>query len=347
MRPLSSVSTLAAAAVALMDGVATADAAWLPGGTPVAQDDADESLPVLASDAGGSVTVAWQQFGRIHAQRLTRTGDIAPGWPADHGLEVCPDGPVGPCMQSSVRIAPDAIGGVFVLWHDERRSDCQYFCIDQLRADGAVVCDARSSRRSFPRAVPDGTGGAYAAWYDSTFYPRATHLTRWGERWPGWPHDGAHLSDSPYGDYQMVLAAGGGRSAYVAWSEGRQPTGTFSRVLTQELLPGWLAGDTTRSFAIAWPAARPDPRRLHLASCSPNPTQAGVVVTFSLPDESPAWLEVFDLQGRRRLRQEVSALGRGQHVVEVAASRTLPTGVYLVRLSQAGKASAARVAIIH
>jgi hypothetical protein len=65
-----------------------------------------------------------------------------------------------------------------------------------------------------------------------------------------------------------------------------------------------------------------------------NPTTRGIEATFSLPDASPARLELFDVGGRRVAAREVGGLGAGSHVVTIGDGLRLAPGTYLLRLSR-------------
>ena len=78
----------------------------------------------------------------------------------------------------------------------------------------------------------------------------------------------------------------------------------------------------------------------------PNPAGRDLRVAFSLPDGSPARLELFDLTGRRITAREVGELGAGGHLVSLAQDRSLPPGVYLLRLTRGGHSLAARAIVL-
>lgn len=79
----------------------------------------------------------------------------------------------------------------------------------------------------------------------------------------------------------------------------------------------------------------------------PNPAKAGFAISFSLPSNAPATLELIDLAGRRVLTREVGTLGTGRHTLALASETgRLPIGVYGIRLSQAGKISNGKVSIV-
>jgi len=89
-------------------------------------------------------------------------------------------------------------------------------------------------------------------------------------------------------------------------------------------------------------AGVPTTSELALAGARPNPSDRGFTVAFSLVDASPARIEVLDVAGRRLLSLEVGALGPGSHTVDLARERKLPAGIYIIRLSQAGRALTTR-----
>ena len=85
---------------------------------------------------------------------------------------------------------------------------------------------------------------------------------------------------------------------------------------------------------------------LSLAGASPNPSEHGVAVRFSLPGDERATLELFDLKGRRIASREVGSLGAGDHLVPLTDQRNLPAGVYLVRASAGGQTAKGQFAVV-
>jgi len=81
------------------------------------------------------------------------------------------------------------------------------------------------------------------------------------------------------------------------------------------------------------PGAPPASRRIEMSPPSPNPSAGGLLVRLSLPSGRPTALEVYDVTGRRVALHNVGLLGPGEHVVDLDAERRLPTGVYLVALT--------------
>lgn len=83
-----------------------------------------------------------------------------------------------------------------------------------------------------------------------------------------------------------------------------------------------------------------------LAGARPNPAGQDLTVALSLPDASPARLELVDLAGRRVFARDVGRLGAGNHVVHVAHGHTLVAGVYLLRLTRGAHSLTTRAVIV-
>jgi hypothetical protein len=69
-------------------------------------------------------------------------------------------------------------------------------------------------------------------------------------------------------------------------------------------------------------------------------------VSFNLPSDHPASLDLIDVAGRRVATRAVGALGAGEHVMSLN-ERALLGGVYFVRLSQDGRSVTTRAAVTH
>jgi hypothetical protein len=77
-----------------------------------------------------------------------------------------------------------------------------------------------------------------------------------------------------------------------------------------------------------------------------NPALGLFSVSFSLPDTRPARLELYDVSGRRVLAREVGAMGPGTHVLRLAETSGLSSGVYWLRLVHPTKTLVARAALV-
>jgi len=233
---------------------APARAGWLAGGTPVTSDQMDQAFPVLAPSGDGGAIVAWQEFGRIFAQKLTPRGGVSPGWAADRGLEVCPSAPQGPYHQCAPRIAPDGDGGAFILWHDGRNFGCRQYCFDESRelymqhitGDGVIdplwpdaglsvgssfgeMVFTNGTGRLKPTAfntqiTPDNRGGVIIVWEerpplsgDSVATIRAQRVSARGQLL--WSARGTLACIASGGHWYPILWADGSGGAFVAWEE--------------------------------------------------------------------------------------------------------------------------------
>ena len=76
----------------------------------------------------------------------------------------------------------------------------------------------------------------------------------------------------------------------------------------------------------------------------PNPAHGELWVEFSLADPGAATLELVDIAGRRVALREVGGFGPGRHRIELR--EPLPTGVYLVRLTQGRSSRVMKVAML-
>jgi hypothetical protein len=86
------------------------------------------------------------------------------------------------------------------------------------------------------------------------------------------------------------------------------------------------------------------PLELGLRSIGAIPARGAPAVECALPEDAPATLEVHDIAGRRIASRELGSLGAGRHLI--ALEGRLPAGVYIVRLTQAGRARIVKLAIL-
>jgi hypothetical protein len=90
------------------------------------------------------------------------------------------------------------------------------------------------------------------------------------------------------------------------------------------------------------------PKRAEFAlhGANPNPAVGELWISFSLPSEAPAILELLDLGGRRVLALDAGSLGAGAHRVNLGHGSNVAPGVYVVRLRQGANTRSTKVAII-
>jgi hypothetical protein len=86
---------------------------------------------------------------------------------------------------------------------------------------------------------------------------------------------------------------------------------------------------------------------LALGGISPNPLTGGhALVRFTLDGTTDGRLEVLDVAGRRVFASAVGRLGPGSHTLDLDASHRLSNGVYLVRLTSAGRTLTSRAVLM-
>jgi hypothetical protein len=64
-----------------------------------------------------------------------------------------------------------------------------------------------------------------------------------------------------------------------------------------------------------------------------------------LTSDAPATLELMDVTGRRAFERAVGSLGAGEHRIDLASARSVPPGLYFLRLTQGGRTAMSRVAV--
>jgi hypothetical protein len=103
-----------------MTGAGAAAPGWPPSGAAVCTAAGEQAAPRIVPDGAGGAVVTWYDYRAgtntdIYAQRLTWTGDVAPGW-ATNGLALCS----ATRDQQGPTAVPDGSGGAIVAWQDYR-----------------------------------------------------------------------------------------------------------------------------------------------------------------------------------------------------------------------------------
>jgi hypothetical protein len=87
-------------------------------------------------------------------------------------------------------------------------------------------------------------------------------------------------------------------------------------------------------------------RILTIAPPFPNPAKFDCIVSFDLPTNTPADLQLFDAGGRKVYSKEVGTLGPGRQSINIGPELKLKPGLYFIRIAQSGQEVTSRIAIV-
>jgi hypothetical protein len=318
---------------------------WTPGGVALCTAPNTQSYPTLASDGGGGAIVTWadRRSGSntdIYAQRVSSAG--VPQWAAD-GVALC----TAANVRAYPMIVSDGTDGAIVAWQDYRSgTDFDIYAqrvsaagVPRWAVDGVALCAAADAQYD-PMIVSDGAGGAIVTWYDfrngTNYDIYAQRVNAAGEQM--WTAGGVALCTAANSQvYPSIVPENGG--AIIAWQDYR--SGADSDIYAQNINDEGILGG-----ALLPVLSSPIATGLSIIGVRPNPSFGDFTISFSLPDDTPAVLELYDLTGRRVESLSVGDLGPGAHSAALAQSvRSLPQGVYFVSLTQGGRRAFCRVAI--
>lgn len=244
----------------LVDGAATAPpnvSTWL-------KTHSEAQSNALVPDGAGGCLVVWtdsRSYGTtgcdIYAQRVTSSGAVSAGWPAN-GLAIC----AAPGDQEAAQLVPDGTGGAFAIWVDPRPDTYVQHATgagvvtgptDGLGIIGPGV--APMNRFYHAMAVADGAGGAHVVWPDvrdastTAVDLYAQHLTAAPlAADPAWPAGGAPLSTAPgEQDALGAIVDDGSGGFFAAWEDSRDYGTNYWDIYAQHI----LASGSPPSFAVA------------------------------------------------------------------------------------------------
>ncbi|MGH7729983.1 MAG: hypothetical protein ACRENJ_01895 [Candidatus Eiseniibacteriota bacterium] len=337
-----------------------------------------EGVRLVADGLGGAV-VAWPDRrsdpnGDLYAQRVTGAGAVAPGWPAD-GAVVC-DTPNEQQLLPAGAMVPDGAGGVIVCWGDARQPVANGFdvYVQRLMADGSPapgwpedglgLCTA-AGNQTYPWAVTNGAGGAIVCWGDGRagvgngdIYaalvnadgttPVLLALVSAEAR------AGLVLLHWYAADAVGLDAVVHRRTAGTEWAArarvGADGTGHL-RFEDRQVVPGARYGyrlgiteNGVESFSgEVWVTV---PAAAGFAIGAWNAADGSLRVSFSLPADGPATLELFDPGGRRLAARSLDGFGEGSHQLALSRETTPRAGVYLLRLRQGALQASAKAIVL-
>jgi hypothetical protein len=322
--------------------------------------DLSRDAPPAVQTREGDAVVAWIGVHGadpdVFATRVDRQGSRV--WREDR--VVCG----APTAQRDVHVVAEPGDAVLIAWRDARPASGVFAQrLDgkgrpQWTRDGVAVCAGAGTRTSLV-ACADGQGGAFLAWTDrdAPWSVLATRLDARGGVGHGWPADPAPVcarSNHERGQDQAsslgIVAAGPG-SAMVCWTDLRIPPtvsfldeasfvmrlGRGGPAASPELGPGPPPAPAALDLGVPAPA-------FALRTIFPNPSHGDASVRFSLADDSPATLDVFDVLGRRVVTRDAGGAA-GERTVALSPGRALAPGIYLVRLRQRARIATSRVVV--
>jgi hypothetical protein len=204
---------------------------WTANGVPIATANSSQNNPAIATDGAGGAWIAYADrrgtggYADVYANHVLASGQLDAALNV-FGRAVC----IASYEQNRIQIAPDAAGGAYVVWEDDRTLAKEIYAhhltgsnVDPLwPVDGIAICVDPGDQR-FPCIAPDGTGGAFIAWFDlrsinSSIY--AQHVLPTGTDYV-WPYNGRAVSTAGGFVDVPAIAADGVGGAVVAFPSQR------------------------------------------------------------------------------------------------------------------------------
>jgi hypothetical protein len=232
---------------------------WPENGLGVCTAIARQGAPCLGSDGQGGCFVTWSDgrncnsnCGELFAQRVTRSGEISAGWPAN-GQPISLPGGVS-TSRAARGIIADGLGGAYIGWWTRSGpfvDDDDVYAIRILAngdpapgwpAGGYPVC-VLNDVQFLTSVVADSAGGVFLAWYDHRTYPAVAYVQRLrpdGTPAPGWQQNGNRVSDLPGYHFAPRASPDGHGGVYVTFQEAFFAGGYIQHLTGSGVLaPGW------------------------------------------------------------------------------------------------------------
>ena len=307
---------------------------WAANGIPVCTSPGDQLDIRACRGSTGDVIVSWTEIdpNDIRAQRLNLSGACA--WPA-HGSPVS----TAAGGQSSSAICPDGSGGVVAAWTDTR-SDAVADIYAQLVPASGLVDFANAPSMRFAGAVTWTVGAAtpLLLYLTSNSTVDAMHGYAFTNA-RHWPNEVAE-------DSVFVPAGGTVALPFTLVAPDTAANGTVSLAFTawSKPEPSATANFTPQAFMspIGLGVANAGARRLAIRAVRAGATGAIVKLALDTIPTEPVTIDLFDITGR--LLANARAFPRGDGFT-VEPGHALASGVYLVRVIQAGSSATARFVV--
>lgn len=205
-----------------------------------------QNVTDVMADGSGGAWLVWGDernigtSGRdLYVQRLTGSGALVSGWPAD-GVAVCDVAGT----QGQGHFAADGAGGAFVVWLDRRTAPDGDLYIQHIDANGSPVSPWPTGGQALSVAsgselltpdviVSDGVGGAIVAWSDARDTVTtardvyAERIDADGSVHSGWTANGVPLCTATGDQIDVQCVPDGNGGAIVTWYDARSGIGNF------------------------------------------------------------------------------------------------------------------------
>jgi hypothetical protein len=296
----------------------------------------DFGQPVAAGDEQSGVIIAWHEgvTGDLRAQHIDFFGNLL--WTIG-GVAIGPH-----IVNGDHAIIADGAGGAIVAWdkqvtftnNDVFAQRLDFIATKQWGMDGVNASDAPAHQHA-PALASDGQNGAIVVWnsYDNTTVNdlHAQRIDASGVR--EWGPGGQVVSTAE--GHQISHAMVSESHAIVAWMDGR------NGILDYDIYA--LRIDATPTGIDATPPLGP----LSLLPNVPNPFAGSTVIRIGLREPADVVVEIFDVTGRRVYSEPRPGLPAGSHAIPFSAreAKTLPSGVYVYRVTTTGGSVAGKMVI--
>jgi hypothetical protein len=349
--------------VTRFDGSGIRHSGWPPAGLTLSsstQLPSDDLLDNLFPSGPDHALAAWTRADvgadshpngkkSILVQRFGVDGTLDPGWPAEAVVAVASD-----TIRCSSAI-PDGAGGAYLLWEAHGAPRMNHVLVDgtviggdhgiSFLDGGALYLPMLHILTGPETMICDKTddGELVVGWNDARLSPAVSFRLRWFRpdltASPIAPDTGVvvfPLSTSGLNGSLRAVRSDGPSGAFVAWAEDLQNPGPL------DVGEVWMTHVTAPvTVGVGPPSTRPF--RLALSAPRPNPSRGIIAFDVTLPDDSPARVELLDIAGRVQRTQVVQ--GPGAHAVKFGAAGPLAPGLYFARVVHPTGASSVRVVV--
>ncbi|MFZ0391409.1 MAG: DUF4876 domain-containing protein, partial [Calditrichia bacterium] len=202
---------------------------WAVDGVPVCVEVQTQRYPQLTADSAGGAYIVWEDFRTgqkdIYMQRLDKDGQ--PHW-ALNGIAIS----AAASDQNYPVIAPDGMGGAFVVWESHQTSGVYTDLYAQrIAPDGSVywqvngiIISNENRGQRYPRIVLDRPLKAFIVWVDSRAnldYPDIYAQYVDGNGNMQWAPNGIVVSSGPAEQEDVEVAADGNGNLFACWKDSR------------------------------------------------------------------------------------------------------------------------------